>query len=82
MYRKEIQAGRRFRHFKGGIYEIVGMAIDTESGQEVVVYRSLIERELLWVRPYAMFIELVPEEKQAENSTHQLYRFEPFSEAY
>ena len=36
----ELQPGR-YRHFKGNEYEVLGVARDSETMQEVVVYRAL-----------------------------------------
>lgn len=47
----------RYRHFKGGLYEVIGVATDTETEEPVVVYRS--ENGRLWVRSLAMFEETV-----------------------
>ncbi|WP_235480238.1 DUF1653 domain-containing protein [Leifsonia sp. Leaf264] len=51
-----IEAGL-YRHFKGGLYEVVGEATDSETEERVVVYTSADGR--LWVRPAAMFAESV-----------------------
>lgn len=43
-----------YRHFKGGIYEAVGLARHSETEEELVVYRSPAGD--LWVRPKDMFL--------------------------
>ncbi len=53
----------RYRHYKGGEYEVVGIAYHSETLDEMVVYRP-VERSAefphgLWVRPRAMFLESV-----------------------
>lgn len=55
---KEILPGR-YRHFKGGEYEVIGIAHHSETKEEMVVYRALYGEGGLWVRPAAMFRELV-----------------------
>lgn len=45
----------RYRHYKGGEYEVVGVARHSESLEPLVVYRPLYNASGLWVRPYAMF---------------------------
>ena len=46
-----------YQHFKGGKYEVIGVARHSENkNQEFVVYRSL-DHGTLWVRPLAMFLE-------------------------
>jgi len=51
----------RYRHFKGGEYEVVGLARHSETLEELVVYWMLKPSEFgeksLWVRPLAMFTE-------------------------
>lgn len=54
----EIQKGR-YRHFKGGEYEVLCMARHSETGEEMVVYRALYGAGDVWVRPAAMWDERV-----------------------
>lgn len=49
----------RYRHYKGGEYEVVGVATHSETGEVMVVYRPLYGEGALWVRPLSMFIEIV-----------------------
>jgi hypothetical protein len=49
----------RYRHFKGNEYEVVGVAKDSETMEEVVVYRALYGEHGLWVRSARMFSESV-----------------------
>lgn len=49
----------KYRHFKGGEYEVTGIAIHSETGEKMVVYRALYGEGGLWVRPEAMFLETV-----------------------
>lgn len=49
----------RYRHFKGGEYEVIGIATHSETGDPMVVYRALYGEGGLWVRPEAMFLETV-----------------------
>jgi hypothetical protein len=43
-----------YRHFKGGIYEAIGIARHSETEEELVVYKSPAGD--LWVRPKDMFL--------------------------
>jgi len=54
----EPRAGR-YRHFKGGEYEVIGVARHSETQEPLVVYRPLYDDSGLWVRPVAMFLEHV-----------------------
>lgn len=53
-----LQPGR-WRHYKGGLYEVVGVATHSENGERLVVYRPLYGERGLWVRPLGMFRESV-----------------------
>jgi hypothetical protein len=48
----------RYRHFKGGLYEVLGEAKHSESLKDVVLYKYASENTL-WVRPKKMFLEKV-----------------------
>jgi len=54
----EIVAGR-YRHYKGGEYQVIGVARHSETDEELVVYRPLYGERGLWCRPAAMFGETV-----------------------
>jgi hypothetical protein len=45
----------RYRHYKGGRYEVVGVARHSETLEPLVIYRPLDSDSGLWVRPHAMF---------------------------
>jgi hypothetical protein len=49
----------RYRHYKGKEYEVVGTARHSETEEEFVVYRALYGSRGLWIRPRAMFEEIV-----------------------
>lgn len=50
--------GRTFRHFKGGLYTVLGFTTDSETVESTVIYRN-IETKQVWNRPLANFIEKV-----------------------
>lgn len=52
----ETQLGR-YRHYKGGEYEVIGVARHSETLEPQVVYRPLYNATGWWVRPHAMFFE-------------------------
>lgn len=54
----EIKPGK-YRHFKGNLYEVIGVANHSETMEEMVVYRALYGEHGLWVRPAAMWEEVV-----------------------
>lgn len=47
------------RHYKGNLYDVVGVARHSETEEQLVVYRCLSDGNSLWVRPLAMFLETV-----------------------
>ena len=63
--------GCEFRHFKGGRYRLEGFAKDSETLEEMVVYRALYGEGGLWVRPAKMFFETI------ERDGKTMKRFEP-----
>ena len=54
----------RYRHFKGGLYEVLGLARHSETEEWHVVYRPLVGNGGWWVRPLSMFTERVTHEGQ------------------
>jgi len=54
----EIQAGR-YRHYKGKEYQVIGMAKNSETLEDMVVYKQLYGDLGLWVRPATMWNETV-----------------------
>ncbi len=49
----------RYEHYKGGKYEVVGIARHSETNEELVIYRDIDEKNKIWARPLAMFSEEV-----------------------
>lgn len=54
----------RYRHYKGKEYTVIGVARHSETQEELVVYRQEYGDHGLWVRPLAMFQEMVTVEGQ------------------
>jgi hypothetical protein len=48
-----------YKHFKGNKYQVMGVAKHSEGQPDMVVYRPLYGERELWVRPLAMFEEMV-----------------------
>jgi len=55
---RELMPGK-YRHYKGGMYRVIGTARHSETDELLVVYRCLYDNDSLWVRPLAMFQEMV-----------------------
>jgi hypothetical protein len=66
----EIKAGK-YKHFKGGEYEVLFTAKHSETLEEMVVYKALYGEMGYWVRPAAMWNETV------EHNGIKVRRFEP-----
>ena len=58
---EEIKLGK-YRHFKGGEYEVLCLAKDSETLETLVVYRALYGEGGVWVRPAKMWNEIVERE--------------------
>ena len=50
-----------YKHYKGNIYEVIGVAKHSEPLEAMVVYKATYQKEgeNLWVRPLKMFLETV-----------------------
>ncbi len=48
-----------YRHFKGGIYEVLFVAKNSETLEDMVVYRANYGEHGVWVRPLSMWNETV-----------------------
>ena len=56
--RRQIPPGR-YRHFKGNEYEVLDIARHSETEEPMVVYRALYGERGIWVRPAAMWNEVI-----------------------
>ncbi len=50
--------GAQYRHYKGGLYEVITMATHSETAEAMVVYKSLLFGSV-YVRPLTMWFEWV-----------------------
>lgn len=53
-----------YQHYKGNLYEVIGIGHHSETLEELIVYRALYDspefgKNAIWVRPMAMFLEEV-----------------------
>lgn len=66
---QELKIKGIYKHYKGDLYLVEDIAYHSETQEKLVVYRALYGNNMLWVRPYEMFLEEV-------NKNGQKYRFE------
>jgi len=64
-----------YRHFKGNLYRVLHIAKHTETLEDMVVYQAMYGDRDIWVRPKAMFEEVI------ERDGKIFRRFEPITEA-
>ena len=70
---EKIKLGK-YRHFKGGEYEVLMIAKNSETLEDTVVYRALYGEGGVWVRPLSMWNEKVVRDG------HEMVRFEYIGE--
>ena len=71
---REIKINGIYKHFKGKYYIVEDVAFDSETKEEMVVYRRLYDDNSLWVRNKVMFLSEVDHVKYP--NVTQKYRFE------
>jgi len=54
----------KWRHYKGGEYEVLGMAVHSETLEEMIMYKSLVDNHgykkgTVWIRSAKMWNEIV-----------------------
>lgn len=68
-----------YRHFKGRIYQVIGVGKHSETTEELVVYKGLYDGPhgfgAIWIRPVPMFLETI------ERDGKTMRRFAPISDA-
>ena len=77
---RELELGKKYRHFKSydKTYIVQGVAIDSETLNEKVIYRACYDDNKLWVRDKEDFLSEVG--CRDDNITNQKYKFEVIEE--
>ena len=65
--------GKFYRHFKGNVYRVLHIAKHSETLEDIVVYQAMYGERGIWVRPKAMFEEVI----ERDGLTYR--RFSPIS---
>jgi hypothetical protein len=53
-----IEIGAKYRHYKTReLYEVIGLAVHSETLEPLVLYKQLYGEFAIWARPAAMFLE-------------------------
>ena len=64
------EIGKRYRHYKGGLYEVISLARHTETEESLVIYKS-IHFGSVHARPLTMWFDIIE-----VNGIHNAPRFE------
>ena len=70
---RKIKVNTVYQHFKGNLYLVEDIAINSETNEKMVIYRALYGDNSLYVREYNMFASEVDHNKYP--NVKQKYRF-------
>jgi hypothetical protein len=59
-----------YKHFKGNIYEVIGIGKHSETLEELVIYKSTKDNSI-WVRPLSMWNETI----ERDNKTYKRFEY-------
>ena len=59
-----------YKHFKGNLYEVIGIGKHSETLEELVIYKSLKDNSI-WVRPLSMWNETI----ERDNKTYKRFEY-------
>jgi hypothetical protein len=60
----EVKIHGVYRHYKGDLYIVEDIGLNSETLERMVIYRALYGDNKLWIRPYDMFVEEIDNKSQ------------------
>ena len=60
----EVLIGRVYKHYKGNFYIVENIALNTETDEQMVVYKALYENGKVFARPLTSFTEKIDDQNQ------------------
>lgn len=75
---RKLKIRQLYRHFKGKLYYVIDIGLDSETLEEVVIYQAMYGDKKIFVRPLKMFLSKVDKNKYPD--VKQIYRFEEYEE--
>ena len=68
-----IEIGATYRHFKGNLYEVLTVAKNSETLEDMVVYKALYGEGQVWCRPVSMWNDIVEKDGKSYTRFTKIY---------
>lgn len=69
---RQIEIGARYKHFKGNTYRVMMLAKDSETKEDIVIYKAIYGDCKIWVRPLNMFMEQITRDGNTFNRFEEI----------